>query len=191
MNKDYLKISERIIEMTGIDMFKNTRKREYVELRALACYIFRKKMNMRWTSIANFFTSMGKKTDHASVIHLVKMYPIYKKSNEELSELESCFQFKSKLNYDEIDQVHFLQNEYRKVKKENLHLQEEIKEIKLNSKNYSDEQHNLLMLFDGLSKDRIDEIIERISLLKKSWSWKSEDKCKVIESSTSMEGMHW
>ena len=47
------------------------------------------------------------------------------------------------------------------------------------------------MLFDGLSKDRIDEIIERISLLKKSWSWKSEDKCQVIESSTSMEGMHW
>ena len=191
MNKDYLKISERIIEMTGVDIFQNTRKREYVELRALACYIFRKKMNMRWTSIANFFTSMGKKTDHASVIHLVKMYPIYKKSNEELSELESCFQFKSKLNYDEIDQVHFLQNQYRKIKKENLQLEEEIKEIKLNSKNYSDEQHNLLMLFDGLSKDRIDEIIERISLLKKSWSWKSKDKCQVIESSTSMDGMHW
>jgi len=45
MNKDYLKISERIIEMTGVDIFQNTRKREYVELRALACYIFRKKMN--------------------------------------------------------------------------------------------------------------------------------------------------
>ena len=119
MNKDYLKISERIIEMTGVDIFQNTRKREYVELRALVCHIFRNKMNMRWTTIANFFTSMGKKTDHASVIHLVKMYPIYKKSNEDLFELESCFQFKSKLNYDEIDQVHFLQNEYRKIKKEN------------------------------------------------------------------------
>ena len=61
MNKDYLKISERIIEMTGIDIFQNTRKREYVELRALACYIFRKKMNMRWTSIANFFTQWERK----------------------------------------------------------------------------------------------------------------------------------
>ena len=70
---------------------------------------------------------MGKKTDHASVIHLVKMYPIYKKTNEELSELESCFQFKSKLNYDEIDQVHFLQNQYRKIKKENLYLKKKLK----------------------------------------------------------------
>ena len=26
MNKDYLKISERIIEMTGVDIFQNTRK---------------------------------------------------------------------------------------------------------------------------------------------------------------------
>ena len=119
------------------------------------------------------------------------MYPIYKKSNEELSELESCFQFKSKLNYDEIDQVHFLQNEYRKVKKENLNLKEELKEIKLNSKNYSDDEHKLLMLFKGLPSNRIEEIVERISLLKKSWSWKSKDKCQVIESSTSMEGMHW
>ena len=81
MNENYLKISERIVEMTGIDIFKNTRKAEYVELRALACYIFREKMNMRWTNIANFFTSMGKKTDHASVIHLVKMYPTYVKYN--------------------------------------------------------------------------------------------------------------
>ena len=191
MNKDYLKISERIIEMTGVDIFQNTRKREYVELRALVCHIFRNKMNMRWTTIANFFTSMGKKTDHASVIHLVKMYPIYKKSNEDLFELESCFEFKSKLNYDEIDQVHFLQNEYRKVKKENKILVEEVKELKSKSKNYSDDQHNLLMLFDGLPKNRIDEIIERINLLKKSWSWKSKDKCEIIETSTSMEGMHW
>ena len=177
--------------MTGVDIFQNTRKREYVELRALACYIFRKKMNMRWTSIANFFTSMGKKTDHASVIHLVKMYPIYKKTNEDLSELESCFQFKSKLNYDEIDQVHFLQNQYSKIKKENLYLEEEIKELKLNSKNYSFDDQKILLLFKGLPKNRIDEIIERINLLKKSWNWKSKDKCEVIESSTSMDGMHW
>ena len=39
MNKDYLKISERIIEMTGIDIFQNTRKREYVELRIGLLYL--------------------------------------------------------------------------------------------------------------------------------------------------------
>ena len=32
-------ISERIIKMSGLDIFKNTRVTEYVELRSLACYI--------------------------------------------------------------------------------------------------------------------------------------------------------
>ena len=89
MNKNYLTISERIIEMTGIDIFKNTRKQEYVQLRALACYIFREKMNMRWMNIANFFISMGKAMDHANAIHLVNMYPLYAKDNPELLEIES------------------------------------------------------------------------------------------------------
>ena len=35
MNKNCLEISQRIIEMTGVDIFDNTRKREYVQLRAL------------------------------------------------------------------------------------------------------------------------------------------------------------
>ena len=191
MNKNYLKISERIVEITGIDIFKNTRKREYVELRALACHIFRNKMNMRWTNIANFFTSMGKKTDHASVIHLVKMYPIYKKSNIELAELESCFQFKSDLNYDEIDRIHYLQNEYRKLSEKNQKLKKDIKSIKAQKQNPTTDYDRLLYLFKDIPKDKIDEVIERVNLLKKSWSWKSKDKCEIIESGTSMNDMHW
>ena len=42
-----------------------------------------------------------------------------------------------------------------------------------------------------IPEDKIDEIIERINIIKKSWDWKSKDKCQVIEANTSMEGMHW
>ena len=49
----------------------------------------------------------------------------------------------------------------------------------------------MLNLFNNIPDDKIDEVVERINLLKKSWSWKTKDKCQVIESSTSMDGMHW
>ena len=43
----------------------------------------------------------------------------------------------------------------------------------------------------NIPEDRIDEVIERIIMMKKSWDWKSKDECKVIEANTSMDGMHW
>ena len=119
------------------------------------------------------------------------MYPIYKKSNIELAELESCFQFKSDLNYDEIDRIHYLQNEYRKLSEKNEKLKKDIKSIKAQKQNPTTDYDRLLFLFKDIPKDKIDEVIERVNLLKKSWSWKSKDKCEIIESGTSMNDMHW
>ena len=190
MSRNYLKISERIIEMTGVDIFENTRKQEYVQLRALACYIFREKMNMRWTNIANFFTSMGKKFDQATVIHLVKMYPIYVKDNPELLEIESCFVFEDQENYDEIDRVAYLKKKNEKLKENVFNLKAEVRELR-KKPTYNSRDQKMLNLFKDIPDNKIDEVVERIGLMRKSWSWKSKDKCQVIESSTSMDGMHW
>ena len=53
------------------------------------------------------------------------------------------------------------------------------------------EKNPILNVMHNIPEDKRDEVIERIMILKKSWDWKSKDECKVIESSTSMEGMHW
>jgi cell division protein FtsB len=190
MSRNYLKISERIVEMTGIDIFDNTRKQEYVELRALACYIFREKMNMRWMNIANFFNSMGKAMDHATAIHLVNMYPTYTKDNPELLEIESCFVFEDNENYDEVDRVAYLKKKNEKLKENVFKLKAEVKELR-KKPTFNLRDQNMLMLFKDIPDDKINEVVERIDLMKKSWSWKTKDKCQVIESSTSMDGMHW
>ena len=190
MSKNYLKISERIIEMTGIDIFKNTRKQEYVQLRALACYIFREKMNMRWMNIANFFISMGKAMDHANAIHLVNMYPLYAKDNPELLEIESCFVFEDHENYDEVDRVAYLKKNNEKLKENVFKLKAEVKELR-KKPTYNSRDEKMLILFKDIPDNKLDEVVERIGLMKKSWSWKTKDKCQVIESSTSMDGMHW
>jgi len=160
--KDIKKIGNSVKEMSGIDIFDNTRSRAHVELRALVCYILREKMGMRWTNISLYFKSEGKTMHHATAIHSVKMYPIYRKYNNDLQELERCFNFKSELQYDEIDKLHYLQGKFDNLESKYIKLQESIK------------NNPILKVLEEIPEDCIDEIIEKIDLVKKSWKWKNK-----------------
>jgi hypothetical protein len=181
MNKNCFEISQRIIEMSGVNIFDNTRKREYVQLRALACHIFRDKMKMRWRTISEFFEKNGKLLDHSSAIHLVNNYPIYAKACPELKEIESCFVFDDNENYDEIDRVNYLKNKVEKLNTTIFKLKGQVKELKKRPV-YNSDDVEMLNLFTDVPADKVDELLERITLLKKSWTWKSKDRCQVIES---------
>lgn len=71
-----------IKEVTGIDVFKNSRKRECVEYRALYNYILSKVMGKSLTWIRDNYRYHGKDYDHATVIHSLKMFDVYKRYNE-------------------------------------------------------------------------------------------------------------
>jgi hypothetical protein len=161
------KVGTEICKITGVDIFKNTKTRKYVELRALVCYTLREELYFTMEEIAKYFNSKGKKMHHASVIHLLKMYPIYKEHNKNLEKLEGSFNFESSIVKNEI----FGTNE----KYQNLEYQYE--KLKKGLKN------PIINLIHDLPEERWSEVIERIDLLKQSWSWKSQDRCEIIESS--------
>ena len=99
-------VSELLITLTGIDIYKQTRQTEYVEHRALLCHILRNKLDMRWVSISDFIKSKGKSFDHATAIHANKMYPLYKKDRfDYYDKLESNFIVKSQIEYSQISKV--------------------------------------------------------------------------------------
>ena len=179
MNLKPIEIANKIKELSGLDIFKNTRQRKYVEHRSLLATILRNKLLMRWTNIAYYFESMGKTMNHATVIHLVKNYETYKMYNKSLQEIEDTFNFKSELNYDEIDKIHYLQGKCDNFERKYLDLRNKVK------------NDPIMNVLHDIPKDKLNEIIEKVSLWKQSWNWKNKDECKVIESSTSMEGMHW
>ena len=133
------------------------------------------------TNIALYFQSEGKTMHHATVIHLVKMYPMYKRYNSRLASIEESFE---ELNSLEFNQDSYIRNQYLSYNYDKL--QEKYKDLKDNIKT-----NPILDVLQDIPEDKIDEVIERINILKKSWDWKSKDKCKVIEASTSMEGMSW
>ena len=155
------KVGTEICKITGVDIFKNTRKRKYVELRALVCYTLREDLKFTLHEIAKYFNSQGKRMDHATVIHMLKMYPIYKEHNKDLEKLEGSFNFEASI----VIQQKYQNLEYRYEK------------LKKGLKN------PIINLIHDLPEERWSEVIERIDLLKQSWSWKSQDRCEIIESS--------
>jgi len=179
--EDIKKIGDSVKEVSGLNIFDNTRRRDYVEMRALVCYVLRKKLRIGLTNIALYFQSEGKTMHHATVIHLVKMYPMYKRYNSRLASIEDSFE---ELNNLEFNQDSYIRNQYLSYNYDKL--QEKYKNLKDNIKT-----NPILDVLQDIPEDKIDEVIERINILKKSWDWKSKDECKVIEANTSMDGMHW
>ena len=172
--EDIKKIGDSVKEVSGLDIFDNTRRRDYVEMRALVCYVLRNKLRIGLTNIALYFQSEGKTMHHATVIHLVNQYPMYKRYNSRLASIEDSFE---QLNNLEFNQDSYIRNQYLSYNYDKL--QEKYKNLKDNIKT-----NPILDVLQDIPEDKIDEVIERINILKKSWDWKSKDKCEVIEASS-------
>jgi hypothetical protein len=179
-------LGRKLSEIIGYDIFKNTRRREFVEGRALLVYLLRDKLLMRWVNIAKYFQDHGKDMDHSTCIHLFKMYPTYKLYNEKLSEYERFFIFKSQMNYDEIDKLHYMENKYKELEEVNKKLSLELK--KLNNKLNDPTLKSIYDALVNVTPQQRKQAEERFVLLKKSWDWKSVDKCEIIESSSGISG---
>ena len=82
--KEANKIAKNIIDISGIDVFKNSRKREYVEVRSLLTFMLRHHCNMKFTDIRDFYKSKGKSYDHATAIHSLKAFEMHRRYNPKL-----------------------------------------------------------------------------------------------------------
>lgn len=154
-----IEIAEKLKEVSKINIFDNSRKQDIVDVRSLLCYLLREKLNMRWTNIARFFNENGKTMTHGTVIHCVKKYPLHKKHNKDLDKWEKLFTWKSDLTYDEIDQIHYLENKVKNLKQ------------KL--------EHPLVDLLKKVPEKRYDETYERLRNITRSYEWKYKDD-KII-----------
>lgn len=81
---NYKETADYIQRESGIDVFKNTRQREYVEYRALYNYILYKMRGLSLAQVAQTYIDNGKSYNHATVIHSLKMFDVYKRYNHRL-----------------------------------------------------------------------------------------------------------
>lgn len=82
--KRALYIAQQVNKLSGLDVFENTRQREHVEARSLVCFVLRKYLGIGLSRIAKFFKENGKNMHHATALHLIRNYDIYKLYNKNL-----------------------------------------------------------------------------------------------------------
>ena len=82
--KEANKIAKNIIDISGIDVFNNSRKREYIEIRSLLTFMLRHHCNMTFHEIKDFYQSKGKNYDHATALHSLKSFETHRRYNRKL-----------------------------------------------------------------------------------------------------------
>jgi len=78
------KIANKINKLSGIDVFKNTRKTSYVEARSLLGFILKNYEKMTLYQIRDFYIENGKSMNHATVIHSIKNFQVFKNYEPQL-----------------------------------------------------------------------------------------------------------
>ena len=110
-----IEIANRITEISGIDLFNKSRKRNVVEHRGLLCYILRDKLKMRWEKIAKFYKAQGWPVNHATLINSYNKWYIYK-TNEDVISILNDFKFVEETQ-EEIDKIDRLETKYINLQK--------------------------------------------------------------------------
>ena len=76
-----------IKQITGVDIFQETRKQEVVEYRAVANVFLNKILGYSLMDIVRWYQSNGKNSHHATIIFSINNYDIYKKYNKDLEKM--------------------------------------------------------------------------------------------------------
>jgi len=110
--------ARQIKKETGIDVYKNTRAREVVEFRSLIFYLMNKRLKMTLSEIARHFRQNCRPSfNHATVLHSINMFDLYRKYNEELNRLGATLAIDvnkeiEKKRTNVINQVEFIKGMY-------------------------------------------------------------------------------
>jgi len=80
------KIAKQIIEVSGIDLFQDSRRREVVEVRSIFIRILKEHQGMTFYSIKDYFCENGKCIDHTTVMYANSMFEVYIRYNPKLKE---------------------------------------------------------------------------------------------------------
>lgn len=78
-------IADQIKELSGLDIYKNTRQREYVEARSLLIFLMYNTLNYRLSEIERHFTERGKHYNHATVLYALRNFNSYRQFNKDVS----------------------------------------------------------------------------------------------------------
>ena len=80
------RMARTLKNLTGVNVFENSRRTDIIEIRSLLVYILREVENMTYYSIRDFFIANGKAYDHTTAMHAYNNYLMFEEYNPNLKE---------------------------------------------------------------------------------------------------------
>lgn len=170
-------LADKFVEITKVDLTSTSRYQEEAYFRALLYKIMVDINGMNDRMISDWFSDIGVKRNRSSIFHALKKIDVYYESYVKFRNVYDLFFDDKKKQRERI--------ENKKSERVRIINERIAKKLEVGERNKIHE------LADVIPEDRIEEMYEMMTLRIKSWAWKAKDRCQVIESSTSMEGMHW
>ena len=81
-----LKIANRINRLSDVNVFENSRSSKVVEVRSLLNKILYDFKSMTLAQIRDFYINKGKPMNHATVLHSLQNFNMYRRYNPKLNE---------------------------------------------------------------------------------------------------------
>lgn len=128
LNTRAVDLAIKIQKLTGVNVLNKSRKRSVVETRALLNKILYDFSNMTLAQIRDFYINKGKPMNHATVLHSLQNFNMYRRYNPKLNEyfdemikqceLSSKYEKRNSIEHkikylsdDSLDKAHDLVNE--------------------------------------------------------------------------------
>lgn len=158
-------IKELVESLTNIDLTTKNRYRNIVQYRFVA---FKLSKELTFDSLTYIGKLYGK--NHATVLHGINKFKV----------LENQYDFKdAKRLYDRCYDILVPVPEKFKRLKTDTKIKTVFKKVIIDKRDFTPIQK----LVDGLTFEQEQELIELITLRKKSWEWKNKDKVKIFSGS--------
>jgi hypothetical protein len=156
-------IAEKVIELSGINIFERSRKREIVEMRSLFFYILKNKLDMGLTEMSRYFEDSASSINHATIIWSLKNYELYKSTNKRIQEIEEMIILKTSMNIKGINRETYLELKCKEL------------EAEIERLNTKPNESKIIDLINQVPKAREGEFITRMELMIKGWEWQYRD----------------
>ena len=83
------KLIKTIKKLTNLDPLQESRETKIVEIRSLINHVLHSYYGLGCTNISRFYKSHGKKINHATILHSLRMWEVYSK-DKSCSYLNDC-----------------------------------------------------------------------------------------------------
>jgi chromosomal replication initiation ATPase DnaA len=108
-------IAEEINSALDLNLYENSRRLELVDARSIYCYILHKELNYTLYQVRDSLRAKGKKYDHCSVLHSVRIFDEVRKRRKDINQLRDKILSRTSIKAHILEKIKRIDNEEKLI----------------------------------------------------------------------------